>query len=65
VKQAPIVSEISTLKAVPGPRLKMVIEKPTVSPGSAEPVLKSLETLSTGRVILIVTVALEPASEAP
>ena len=44
VKQAPSVSEIATLKAVPGPRLNMVIEKPTDSPGRAEPVLKSFDT---------------------
>ena len=44
VKHAPSVSEMLTLKAVPGPRLNMVIEKPTVSPGRAEPVLKSFDT---------------------
>ena len=65
VKQAPRVSEMVTLKAVPGPRLNMVIEKPTESPGRAEPVLKSLEICNTGRVMLIVTVELEPTSEAP
>jgi hypothetical protein len=44
VKQAPSVSAMFTLKAVPGPRLKIVIEKLTFWPGNAEFVLKSLET---------------------
>jgi hypothetical protein len=54
-----------TLKAVPGPTFTIIIEKPTESPGRADPVLKSLDTCNTGRVMLIVTVELEPASEAP